>query len=394
MNRHLWLWLGIATAGCNSAPCPRDDAGLICTIAGTGVAGFVGEGERSNVLDAMFYAPMDVAAIPGTDDYLVTDWNNHRIRRADKDGTIRTVMGTELPGDGPEDLSDRDEPGADGTTVALNHPVQVEVGPDGFVYLPAWHNHKVRVLDLDTGLVVVIAGDTSLDDGNGANAGFAGDGGPADDALLAFPTSIAFAPDDSWWLLDAKNLRIRTVDAAGMINTTIGTGEFGFDSANTALASAKFKFVDDPANPQPMPGGALESDADGHLYIADSWNHSIWKCDAEAGTIALVAGTGTAGYTGDGGQASAALLDTPKDIEFGPDGRLYVADTGNHVIRAIDLDTGTIETVAGDGTEDVGEEAVAPTASALSSPHGIDFAGDGALLIADTYNHRIRRVNP
>lgn len=373
--------------------------GTLCTDAGTGVTGFSGDG--GDAYDAAFYYPTDVVVRPGTNEYVVIDFNNHKIRMVDADHAIQTVIGTALPGDGAADHSDRDEPGAPALEVGLNHPVQAEWGPDGKLYMPNWHNHKVRVWDPQSDYVVVIvadtdpaAGGTGGDDGNGSNAGYAGDGGPAEDALLFFPNSVAFGPSGEFYVADQKNGRIRVVED-GVIGTVAGAGTLGFSGDGGDAMEAEFRFVDDAANLQPEPAGAVEVSSDGMLYVADTYNHCVRKVDLGTGVIEAVAGTGAAGYSGDGGPAVDALLNTVKDIELSPDeSMLYVADTDNHVVRAIDLATGLIETVAGTGDAGIDEDGLAATSSKLNRPYGIDFAADGTLLIADHMNGRIARVTP
>jgi hypothetical protein len=382
-------------AGCPPGevdPLEGCDPGVVCVLAGNGETGFSGDGEQAR--DAAFYRPTDVSWRPGTDEYYIVDWNNHMVRRVGADGIIERVIGDIMPGDGPVDLSDRQEPGADGTTVALNHPVQVEWGPDGLLYLPNWHNHKVRTWNPDTGKMLVIAANTGVDDGNGANAGFAGDGGPAEDALLAFPNSMAFAPGGEYVFVDQKNLRVRSVGTDDVINTIAGAGTLGFTGDGGDPMLATFAFVDVATNPQPEPAGAIEIGDDGMIYVADSWNHCIRQIDLESGVISAVAGTGTAGYDGDGGNAMLAQLSRPTDIELGPDGRLYVMDQGNFVVRAIDLSTGAIETVLGTGEDGAGEPGQDPLDTEIGKAFGIDFADDGSLLVADSWNNRILMVKP
>lgn len=384
------------------APECATDPGVTCIVAGTelGQAGFTGDGGDSR--NAQLYRPMDVAPRPGTSDFVVVDWNNHRLRMVGSDYVINTIMGDDLPGDGPDDQSDRDAPGAPGVDVKLNHPVQVEWSPDGNLYLPAWHNHKIRIWTPATGMVVVIAGDVGFDTGNGANGGFAGDTLAAEDALLFFPNSIIFDDAGGFMFVDQKNLRLRTVDSSGIINTVAGSGSFGFEDAtlpatlsDNPLLNEEFSFVDAAANPQPEPAGAIEFDADGNVYVADTWNHIIRHIDFDAGTITTVAGTPkTAGFTGDGGPATSATLNTPRDIEMGPDGRLYIADAFNNAIRAYDPVSGTIETVAGTGVLGMGDHGTQALEMDLNQPYGIDFDDSGALFIADTMNNRILRVNP
>ncbi|GIW41420.1 MAG: hypothetical protein KatS3mg076_1997 [Candidatus Binatia bacterium] len=367
-------------------PC-TNEIGTICTYAGTGEEGFNGDGRHR--LETMLYWPVDIEFTPSGRIY-VLDWNNHRVREIQPDGTLRTVVGTDFVGDGPPDLSDLTEPGAPGTTVDLNHPTDVLELPDGRLVLMAWHNHKIRLYDPETGRVRVLVG---------AEAGFRGDGGPARDALLNQPPHASFDARGNLFVLDQRNERIRVIRhfasllGEGTIETVAGTGEAGFNGDGPALETL-FHF---PTGPNPEPSGGIAVGPDGAVYFADTLNHRIRKlvfsdADFRDGRVVTVAGTGEPGFSGDGGPAIEARLRFPQDLEFGPDGKLYFADAENHRIRRIDLDTGTIETVAGTGEPGFSGDGGPATAARLDRPFGVAFDAAGDLYIADTYNGRVRKV--
>ncbi|MGD9959917.1 hypothetical protein [Nocardioides sp.] len=136
----------------------------------------------------------------------------------------------------------------------------------------------------------------------------------------------------------------------------------------------------------------LAFDAAGNLYIADSGNNKIRKVTTATGVITTVAGTGTAGNTGDGGQATAARLRTPYDVAFGPDGSMFIADRANHKIRKV-APNGVITTFAGTGTAGYNGDDIAATAARLNSPYGVDVDASGNVFIADYDNERVRRVD-
>lgn len=354
------------------------DPGTICTFIGNGAAGFNGDGLP--LLESRLYWPIDIEFV-STGHAYVLDWNNHRVRKVEN-ATLRTVMGTEFIGDGPDDFSDQQAPGAIGTTVHLNHPTQLIELPDGKILVTAWHNHKLRTYDPATERVLVVCG---------AGAGFRGDGGPSREALLSQPQCTVLGPDNDLFILDQRNQRVRRISSAtGIIETVVGTGAAGFGGDG---GSPKAAMINLPAGGNPPPSGAIAFDAQGRLYIADTLNQRIRRVDFASDRIETIAGTGTAGFNGDGIPATEAQLNHPKDLIVGPDGRLYVADEMNHRVRAIDLATGTIATVAGMGERGFGGDGGPAEEALLDRPTGLEFDAAGDLYIADSYNHRIRKVN-
>lgn len=387
----------IVLTGCSQSTAPDDgnsvypDApGLIYTWAGTGEPGWDGDG--NSLLKSKFYWPVDLTITPAGKIYIL-DWNNHRIRYVTKEMTLQTLIGTDFVGDGPYDESDLTPPGAPGTMVNLNHPTHLLPTLDGTLILTAWHNHKLRSYDPITGLVVVICG---------AGAGFSGDGGPARDALLNQPSQTILAPEDDllslnksqlhggYLILDQRNQRVRQFTPNGIITTVVGTGEAGFAGDGGPPLEAKLQF---PSGTNPPPAGALALDSQNRLYISDTGNNRIRRVDFQLNTIETIAGNGHAAFSGDGGAAIEASVNNPRDIAFGPDGLLYVADELNHRVRAIDLTTGIITTVAGNGIADFAGDNGPATQASLYRPAGLEFDNEGHLYIVDTYNHRIRRIN-
>lgn len=365
------------------------DPGVVCRVAGTGAAGANNSAELA--IESPLYSPMDVTVWKGADDFFIGDWNNHKVRHVSS-GLVRTIVGTDFLGDGDVDFKEREPPGVLGTEVALNHPTSAEWNPvTQRLLLPSWHNHRVREWNPETGFSLVVAADTDINDGNGANSGFAGDGGPAADALMAFPNSIAVDPEDgSFWLLPQRNHRIRWIaHDYSLIETVAGGDDVGYagDGGDPLEASFFFWAEEDL---QPEPSGAIEFDPSRRmLYIADTSNHVIRTLDVENNEINTLEGTGVQSLSN--GACDPSALCYPRDVEI-LDDMLYIADSNNHVIRRYNLETGAMEVVVGtfeSGNEGDGTDALS---TPLNQPHGIDLAPDGTLLIADTYNHRILRV--
>jgi sugar lactone lactonase YvrE len=344
-------------------------SGHICTFAGyQGLAALGREDVPAN--ESYLYLPQDLSFSPDGEAYLL-DWNNHRIRRVDLDGTIHTIAGTGLMGDGPEGQA---------KNAAFNHPAGLSFRADGQLLIAAWHNSRVELIDLDGGTLSFVAG-------NGTR-GFAGDEGDARTAVLDLPSSVVEAADGTLYVSDSANMRIRTITTDGLIHTYAGDGTAAYAGDGGAASAAQFN---NPKGQLAAPAGRLALSPDQQLYIADTLNQRVRVIDLGTGVIETVVGTGTAGYSGDGGAATAATLFSPADVALGPDGELYIADTENSCIRVVR--EGVIDTFAGvcgepDYTGDNG-----PAASArVQKPYGVAVDGEGNVFIADTYNHAIRVV--
>lgn len=373
--------------GCNSGGTDRpvcDQPGQACTWAGMpGVFGFNGDGLHR--LETELYWTMDLSfAADGT--VWLIDWNNHLIRRILTDDTVESVVGWTdpvFPGDGLSGNAERTPQGALGSDVQLNHPTDLAQTADGKVLVMAWHNHKLREIDPATGRVRIVAG---------AGAGYSGDGtGTTAPVLFRQPKSLELDTAGHAYILDQGNLRVRRLDlATGEITRVAGSGMQG-GQGDGGLASAANLNFETGSNPEPSGGLAL---ARGKLFISDTLSNRIRSLDLQTGIMENIAGTGVSGYAGDGGPATAAQLSFPRDIEIGPDGHLYVADTDNSVIRAIDIDAGTIRTVAGTGELGIDPVDGKPALQTkLARPFGIEFDPAGNLYISDTINSRIVKVN-
>jgi DNA-binding beta-propeller fold protein YncE len=204
----------------------------------------------------------------------------------------------------------------------------------------------------------------------------------------------------STYLLDQRSQRIRRIDAAGVITTVVGSAtdgpdgdpfpDQGFEGDGLSPLVAK---MSQPTGSNPPPGGSVALDAQGRLYFTDTLNHRLRRVDFGLDLIETVVGTGAAMFGGDGGPGTSASLNNPRDIEIGPDGKVYIADELNHRIRRYDPVSGTVTTVAGNGSQGFAGDDGPATAAQLNRPTGVAFDLEGRLYIADQYNHRFRRVN-
>ena len=334
--------------------------GVITTLAGTGVSAFGGDGGPAT--DAQLNQPRDSDVGPDGSIY-VADTMNSRIRRIAPGGTISTFAGTgsrTYNGDGMA-----------ATQASLSWPHDVFVDPSGVVYIADANHHRIRRVDLD-GTIHTVAG-TGV-------AGSTGDGGLAVDAQIKNPKSMVVQGGQLYFSgLDEK---IRQVDlSTGIITTVAGTGTAGYSGDGGPATSAQ---LDDPQR--------IQIDSTGDLYIADALNNAVRRIDVVTHVITTVAGTGSAGFSGDGGPATAARLWQPRGVALAGDSVLYIADTENHRVRAVDLITGVISTIAGTTAGFSGDGGPAAQAQ-LDQPRGLTVLPDGDLLIADTLNSRLRLVS-
>jgi RHS repeat-associated protein len=264
--------------------------------------------------------------------------------------------------------------GGPATAAQLNVPYGVAVAPDGTVYISDPGNARIRRITPD-GLITTIAGT--------GTSGYSGDGGPATAAQLNAPIGVAVGPDGSVYIADFNNHRVRKVDPTGLITTVAGTGVSGYGGdGGPATAAQLFNPI------------RLAVAPDGSLYIADYPNNRIRRVGPD-GIISTVAGTGTFGFSGDGGPATAATLSSPTGVAVGPDGSVYFADSQAHRIRRVGRD-GIITTVVGTPAVVAGYngDGIPATAAFLSFPQDVWVSRDGTIYIADLFNYRIRRVTP
>ncbi|MGE7383959.1 RICIN domain-containing protein [Streptomyces sp. NPDC004126] len=332
----------------------------ISTVAGTGAAGFKGDDEPA--VAAQLNCPYGMAVDGTTGTLYFADHNNHRIRRIATDGTISTVAGTGAAGFGGD--------GGPAASAQLNYPREVAVDGAGAVYFSDSNNHRVRRIATD-GTISTVAGT--------GTAGFAGDNGPATAARLNFPLGVAVDGAGTLHVSDYNNHRIRRIATDGTISTVAGTGAAGFAGDNGPATAAQLNY------PREM-----TVDGAGAVYFSDSNNHRVRRI-ATDGKISTVAGTGTAGFAGDNGPATAARLNLALGMVVDSTGTLYVSDHNNHRIRKITAD-GQISTVAGTGTAGFGGDGGPAASAQLKNPLGLAVDCADTLYIADYANNRVRKI--
>jgi trimeric autotransporter adhesin len=345
--------------------------GIITTLAG-GKQGFIGDGGPAATAELALPAGMVVDA---SGNLYIVDSCYGRIRRVDAStGIITTVAGSSAYHKGSMCTFAFSGDGEQATSAELNGPEGVAVDADGNLFIADTRNNRIRRVDHATGIITTVAGK-----GTGA---FSGDGGPATSAELNLPSGVSVDRRGNLFIADLRNNRIRRVDGVtGIVSTVAGDGtRHGGQDGMTATQVG----LD-------LPTGVLV-DAAGDLFVADMSNHCIRRVDHVTGIITTVAGTTTYGFTGDGGPATNAKLYAPKAVAKDASGNLFIADYGNHRIRRVDHATGIISTVAGDGARGFSGDGGPATSAELSIPSGVAVDSHGNLVISDTGNNRIRRV--
>jgi len=339
--------------------------GDITTIAGTGTSGFSGDGAAAT--SAQVNGPYGVA-VDGVGNVFIADSSNHRVRRIDAvTGLISTFAGTGVGGFSGD--------GGAATSAQLNSPLGVAVDGSGNVFIADTFNHRVRRVDVGTGLISTLAGT--------GTSGFSGDGAAATSAQLYYPFGVAVDGGGNVFIADSSNHRVRRVDVVtGLISTFAGTGTPGFFGDGAAATDAQLYY--------PFGVGV---DGVGNVFIADYFNHRVRLVDAVTGLISTFAGNGTGGFSGDGGAATSAQLYSPIGVAVDGGGNVFIADSNNHRVRRVDVGTGLIITIAGTGINGFSGDGAAATSAQLNNPYGVAVDGNGNVFIADYGNHRIRKID-
>ncbi len=349
----------VGPAGCVPSTC------IITTVVGSGVAGYSGDGGPAAA--AALRNPADVA-FDGAGNMLIADWSNHRIRKV-SNGIISTIAGGGIIINGS--FGD----GGPAIRGVLRYPTQIATDTAGNVYIADSQHRLIRFVQASNQFIYTVAGT--------GTQGSTGDGGPAVQADMYDTYGVAVGSNGAFWATQtadtpkSQHNRVRYVQG-GIIESIVGGGLGDGGPAYDALI--------DPRGATSVQRTAGTAD----LYFADGPNHVVRWVDGATATMHTIAGVGVAGYSGDGGPATQAKLNMPVDVALDPAGNVYVADA-NNVVRRIDS-RGIITTVAGNGTRGYSGDGGPAVAAQLSGPTGITVDNNGRLYIADNNNYRVRMV--
>ena len=342
--------------------------GTLTNFAGTGALGMTGDnGQAAN---AELSNPQGVA-VDSAGNVYIADSLAQVVRKVNAGGLITTVAGN------PRATSLGD--GGPATSAGLNAPTGVAVDGAGNLYIADSQNNRIRKVDAVSGLISTVAG-------NGTASTSLGDGNSATQASLNNPTDVAVDPAGNLYIADQLNGRVRRVDVAtGVITTVAGGGSSGSGTDGIGDGGPAVNAI------LSCPSG-LAFDAAGDLFIADQCSNLVQEVNN--GIISVVAGNGSPNYSGDGGSAVQASLSKPALVRADAAGNLYIVDSGNSVIRQVN-GSGVISTIAGEpGQFGFNGNGLAPALAYLNNPGGIAIDPSGSVYIADQGNSMVRKIVP
>ena len=346
------------------------ETGIITTVAGNGSGGYSGDTFQATL--ASLKKPLGVF-VDSSNNIYIADTENHVIRKVDGGTNIITTVA----GDGDHGYLGDDGPA---TSAKLDKPSGVVVDSLGNIYIADTENHRIRMVYDDAGTMTIttVAGNGSGD--------YSGDGDQAILASLKKPKTVWLDEIGNLLIADTENSRIRKVSVTTKdITTAAGNGSEGYSGDYGLAIDASLK--------KPQGVCAYESPAPAYLFIADPSNYRIRKVDLKEGFLTSAAGTIWSGYNGDNILAAMARLNYPFGVHLDASGNLYIADTYNHRIRKVNAKTGIITTVAGTGSKGFSGDGGPATSARLRYPFSVYVDSAGNIYIVDTYNYRIRKVD-
>jgi sugar lactone lactonase YvrE len=358
MKKQVLFVLAIIIAFCSNGQ-------IITTIAGNGTDGFSGDG---GLATAAQINSSNGVAVDASGNIYFAEYTNHRIRKVNRStGIITTVAGNGGIGHSGD--------GGLATAAQINYPDGVAIDAAGNIYITEG-NTRIRKVNSSTGIITTVAG-------NGTG-GYSGDGGLATAAKL-YALYVAVDASGNIYISSDYGYRVRKVNSStGIITTVAGNGTSGYSGDGGLATAAVLGSVT-----------GVSVDAVGNIYISDY--NIIRKVNSSTGIITTVAGNGTSGYSGDGGLATAAQLNRPYGVAVDASGNIYFADHNFlvdccDIIRKVNSSTGIITTVAGNGTAGYSGDGGLATAAQLNGPYGVAMDASGNIYIGDSDNYRIRKV--
>ncbi len=357
------------------------ETGIVTRVAGSGKTGRGGDGGPA--LEAEMDTHCGIAIDDDGNLYLSSEWANN-VRRVDAaTGTIELFAGQDArhhpsetdgsrPYAGPAlSLGGYSGDGGPKEAAAFNHPEHLAFDSKGDLYVCDNSNHRIRKIDMKTGIVTTVLG-------NGDPASN-GDGGPATEASTLMPDALCFDVHDNMYVGEKYGFRVRRVDAqTGIVTTIAGTGVPGMGEEDVHGTESTCNSVE----------VGVWADPDGTVFFGDCGGR-VRRIDGETGFVTTVLG-GTSIH--DGGPAGEAFVNTPGGIAAGLDGQVYFADAGNQRVRGVDMKTGVIRTVAGNGARAYGGDGGPATEAYLGNPADVSVDSQGRVVIADTRHGHVRRV--
>ncbi len=335
-------------------------AQIISTYAGTGIHGDTGDGGPATSADLL--TPSGVAT-DQKGNVFFSDQNANVIRKVDRFGIITAIAGMGSSGYSGD--------GGPATAAKIYWPTGVAVDGIGNVFISDQFNNVIRKVDT-FGIITTLAGTGTI--------GYSGDGGPATACQFWHPNDVGVDTAGNVYVADRDNQVIRKITTGGMIYTVAGTNVSGYGGDGGPATNAQLNF----------PSGIC-LDKTGDIFVADLYNNRIRKIDT-AGIITTIVGTGASGYSGDGGPATAARINSISALSADKIGNIYFADYYNYVIRKIDA-AGIISTIAGNGINSYYGDGVMATTASISSIEGVAADTSGNVFIADFYNARVRKIS-
>jgi len=360
MKKSLLLLVAVVAL---SAVTTKAQSYTISTIAGNNTSGYSGDGGMATVAEVS--SPQQGWADDSGNVY-IADASNNRVRKVTLSGKIYTVAGTGAAGfSGDSGMA---------TAAELQYPTGVVKDSVGNLYIADFYNSRIRKV-LPNGKIYTIAG-TGV-------GGYIADNVKAVSTEINHPVQLCFDKKWNLYFCDEFNERVRKIDTAGIITTVAGNGTGGYNGDTALATKAELN----------SPDGVAVDDS-GNVYIADQSNQRVRKVSIKTGHISTIAGNGTSNYSGDGGQATAAELSGPQGVAIDSAYNVYIADYWNNRLRYVDISSGKIKTIAGNGTGGFLGDGGNSSLAELYRPIGVSVNRKGDVLIADQANNVIRNLTP